>query len=322
MNIRYFFAILFASILLVACGEDSKKTPQETTKVKIPAFSAQGAYDLVKAQVDLGYRCPECPGAQKAIDFMKNELKQAGWAVETQSFDAKLYTGKEVKGVNVIGRYNPHVKERVMLCAHWDSRMIADKDTTRVDQPIDGANDGASGVGVLLQLAKTIQANPIPMGVDIIFFDMEDQGDDGGNDPYSWGLGSQYWAKNLHEKPYQIKYGILLDMVGHKDAVFPMEGYSLYSAPDVVRKVWGVAKILGKQKYFVNKQIGGITDDHRFIIESAKLPMIDIIDYREEGFMKEHHTHGDGMNAIDKNTLGAVGQVVTATIYKESNKEL
>lgn len=321
MNIRYFLSILFICLLFVGCGGDVEKIPQENTKVKIPAFSAQGAYDFVQAQVDLGYRCPGCPGAEKAIDYMKSELQNAGWDVELQTFDAKIYTGQEFKGTNVIGRYNPEVKERVMLCAHWDSRLIADKDTVRQDQPIAGANDGASGVGVLLQLAHTISQNPIPMGVDIIFFDLEDQGEDGGGDAYTWGLGSQYWSRNLHEKPYHIKYGILLDMVGHPDAEFPIEGYSWQYAQDVVRKVWKVADILGHNDLFVDKGIGGITDDHYFINTIAKLPVIDIIDYREGKFMHEHHTHADDMRTIDKKTLGAVGQVITATIYKESNKE-
>ncbi len=321
MKFRWFFSFLFFGLFL-SCQTDVEKKPQENVKVKIPAFSGQAAYDLVKAQVDLGPRCPECPGASKAIALFRNELQKAGWDVDLQTFDTKLFTGQEVSGTNIIGRYNPEVNERVLLCAHWDSRMIADKDTTRKEEPIAGANDGASGVGVLLEIAHTISRHPIPMGVDIVLFDMEDQGDDGGKNPNSWGLGAQYWAKNLPEKPYPVKYGILLDMVGAKDAEFPKEGYSMHYAPQVVNKIWKLAKIIGKEKYFVNtKMQGGITDDHYFINSIARIPTIDIIHHKSDGFMKEHHTHADDMDVIDKNTLAAVGQVVLSTIYKESNKE-
>ena len=318
MKFQHLFYCLFF-ISLWSCQTDTEKVPQERKKVKIPTFAAQGAYDLVEAQVNLGPRCPECPGADKAIDWMSSELKSAGWEVIKQTFDATLYTGKEVRGTNVIGRYNPHVKERVMLCAHWDSRMIADKDTTRKEEPIAGANDGASGVGVILQIAKTISENPIPMGVDVVFFDLEDQGKDGSSDEYSWGLGSQYWAKNLPDDPYEVKYGILLDMVGAPDAEFPKEYYSMQNAKPVVDKVWKVASILKKGNYFVNRRIGGITDDHKFIMEYARFPVIDIIHHKDDKFMAAHHTHADDMRVIDKKTLGAVGQVVLSTVYKESN---
>ncbi len=320
MNIKYFFFFLFFA-LVISCKQDKQKVPQENIKVKIPAFNGQSAYDLVKAQVDMGPRNPGSQASKKAIKWMSNQLKSNGWEVSKQEFEASLYTGEKVQGVNIIGQYNPQVKERVMLCAHWDSRMIADKDSVRMDEPIPGANDGASGVGVLLEIARVIDQNPIPMGVDIIFFDLEDQGADGGGKDYSWGLGSQFWARNLHEKPYQIKYGILLDMVGEKNAQFPKEGFSMKVAPGLVNQVWRVAKLLKKDNYFVNRNIGYITDDHRFIIEYARLPVIDIIGYREDGFMQAHHTHADDMSSIDKNTLSAVGQVVLTNLYKESNKE-
>jgi hypothetical protein len=322
MKYKYFLSLLFLAFLVSCKPDDGKKVAQENIKVKIPAFSGQSAYDLVKAQVDMGTRHPGSEASKKAIKWMRSNLKSYGWEVSLQTFKTALYTGEQVEGTNIVARYNPHVKERVLLCAHWDTRMIADKDTTRMDEPIPGANDGASGVAVLLEIARTISKNPIPMAVDIVLFDLEDQGDDGGTDEYSWCLGSQYWASHLPEKPYHVKYGILLDMVGAKDAEFPKEGFSMTYAPEVVNKVWGVAKLLNKQKYFVDDLIGGITDDHRFLIQYAKFPAIDIIHHKNDQFMEEHHTHADGMDIIDKNTLQAVGQVVLATIYKESNKEL
>ena len=321
MKFRYFLSLLFFVFLFSCKPDDGKKVPQENIKVKIPAFSGQAAYDLVKAQVDMGTRNPGSEASKKAIKWMQSHLKSSGWKTSLQTFKTALYTGEQVDGTNIIARYNPHVKERVLLCAHWDSRMIADKDSVRIDEPIPGANDGASGVAVLLEIARTISKNPIPMGVDIVLFDLEDQGDDGGKDEYSWCLGSQYWAAHLPDKPYEVKYGILLDMVGAKGAKFPKAGYSMNYAPEVVNKVWGIAKLLNKDNYFVNEEIGGITDDHRFIIQYARFPVIDIIHYENDKFMAEHHTHADGIDIIDKNTLGAVGQVVLATVYKESNKE-
>ena len=321
MKLKYIFGLLFC-VSLFSCKKEIEKVPQENTKVKIPAFSSQSAYDLVKAQVDMGPRAPGTPGAKTAIKWMRSKLKSYGWQTIDQTFEATVFKDIKVKGTNIIGRYKPEVKERVLLCAHWDSRLIAEKDSTRQDEPILGANDGGSGVGVLLEIARVISENPIPMGVDIVFFDVEDQGEN--NDPTgrSWGLGSQHWAKNLHEKPYEVKYGILLDMVGAPDAEFPKEGYSMQRAAPIVNKVWGLAKKLNKQNYFVDRPLGGnITDDHYFIMEYARIPVIDIIHHKNKGFMKEHHTHDDDMDAIDKKTLGAVGQVVLSTIYKESNRD-
>jgi aminopeptidase-like protein len=158
------------------------------------------------------------------------------------------------------------------------------------------------------------------MGVDIIFFDAEDAGSEEPGNDYSWGLGSQYWSKNLHEHPYEVKYGILLDMVGSRNATFPKEGFSMRSAPDRVNQIWNLAKQMGRERYFVDRRAGFITDDHRFIIENTKIPMIDIINIQEDGnFGDYHHTHADNMDIIDKQTLEAVGQVILATIYRESN---
>lgn len=316
-----YFLLLFC--IFMGCKQEStSKVDQENRKVTIPAFSADNAYALIQEQLAMGPRHPGSPGARAAVQWIKKHLEKNNWQTELQHFDAQLFTGEKAKGVNVIGRWKPEVKERVILCAHWDTRAIADKDTIRQEEPIPGANDGASGVAVLLEIARLIAAQDLPMGVDMLFFDLEDQGEDGANNDYSWGLGSQHWAKNPHETPYIAQYGILLDMVGAKGATFYKEGFSVQNAAHVVNKVWGVARVLKKQDYFKDLYIGGITDDHRFIMEHARIPVIDIIDYREEGFMAEHHTHGDDIDIIDKSTLAAVGQVVLATLIKESNREL
>jgi len=289
IRIGIFTSILF-SLILFGCKKE--KVPQQNIKVKISRFDADSAYSFIQKQVDFGKRY------------------------------IKAYTGEVLKGTNIIGRFNPEVKERMLLCAHYDTRHIADKDSVDIELPIDGADDGGSGVGAILEIARQIHSNPIPMGIDIIFFDAEDYGNDKRNEEYSWGLGSQYWAKNLHEEDYEVKYGILLDMVGSKNATFPKEGLSMKTAPNQVNKIWKLAKQLGYQKYFVNRRVGDYVDDHRFIIEYAKIPMIDIINVKDDGrFGHYHHTHQDNMEIISKETLQAVGQTVLATIYKESNKE-
>lgn len=315
-HLIYLFPLLF----LLSCTED--KIPQENTKVKIGRFEADSAYAFIQKQVDFGDRFMNTPEHEHCKNWLIQKLESYGLEIEAQTFEAKAYNGTTLKGTNIIARHRPEVQERVLLCAHYDTRHIADKDTIDTNQPIDGADDGGSGVAVILEIARQLQLNPIPMGIDIIFFDAEDYGDDKPENDYSWGLGSQHWASNIHEENYQVKYGILLDMVGSQNATFPKEGFSMSSAAAQVNKIWKLAQSMGHQRYFVNRKAGHYTDDHRFIIEIAKIPMVDIINIKEDGrFGAYHHTHGDNMSIIDKRTLGAVGQVVLAYVYRESNKE-
>ncbi len=317
------FLLLFLILSFSSCFTDTvEKIPQENRKVKIGKFNVDAAYAHIEKQISFGKRTMNTPEHDACKDWLIQELKSSGFEVIPQTFKAKAYTGEMLSGTNIIGRYKPEIAERLLLCAHYDTRHIADKDSSRIDQPIDGADDGASGVAVLLEIADQIQQIDIPMGVDIIFFDAEDYGDDKGRNDYSWGLGSQHWSKNLHEKGYQPKYGILLDMIGSADATFPKEGYSMKTAATQVNKIWKLANQMGHGKYFVSRRAGDYTDDHRFIVENTSIPMVDIINIKADGrFGHYHHTHADDINIIDKKTLGAVGQIVLATVIKESNKE-
>ena len=207
---------------------------------------------------------------------------------------------------------------------------MADKDSSRTKQPIDGANDGASGVGVLLEVARIVSSgNPKPaVGVDIILFDVEDYGipefDDRSkyvnaeNNAEFYCLGSQHWGKNPHKPGYSAYYGILLDMVGAKNATFFKEQSSVEYASGILDKVWNVAQALGYGQYFRSEQSPAVTDDHTFVNTYAKIPMIDIIDFSRQGsFGHYHHTHKDNMDIIDKNTLKAVGQTVVQVVWQE-----
>lgn len=313
------YFLLFIS-LLMACHSESNKIPQEDRHVSIPTFNSTNAFAHIQTQIDFGPRRMNSEAHENCKNWLKEKLEEFNFETELQNFEAKAYTGELLKGTNIHGYHNKNVKERILLCAHYDTRHIADKDSINIEKPIDGADDGASGVAAILEIARLVDESKLPMGVDIVFFDAEDHGSDQENQSYTWGLGSQYWAKELRKTDYDYKYGILLDMVGAKNATFRKEGFSVQSAKSTVDQIWALAKNMGRDRYFIDKKIGFITDDHRFIIEKTNIPMIDIINVQESGqFGHYHHRHSDNIEVIDKETLIAVGQVVTAQIFRESN---
>lgn len=296
-------------------------------KLFIPPFNADSALHFVKAQTEFGPRVPGSKAHAECAAWLKEKLLQTTPDVIIQDFKARVYDGKVYNGKNIIAVYNPEAKARIMLCAHWDSRPYADHDPdpAKRNEPVMGANDGASGVGVLLEVARILKENKPNAGVDIIFFDLEDYGppqdkqDEAANE--HWGLGSQHWSKNPHATGYRARFVVLLDMVGAKDAKFRKEGFSMYFAPDKVKKVWDIAHSLGYQDYFLNETGGYINDDHYFINELAKIPAIDIIHLdpasSNGSFFEYWHTTGDTFDKIDKETLRVVGEVVTKVVFVE-----
>jgi Zn-dependent M28 family amino/carboxypeptidase len=320
-------------ILLLQCknSDDTTSTPEaevEVRTVKIPAFNRDTAFHFIEEQLSFGPRVPNSDGHTACRQWITEILESYGGSVLEQNFNARTYFNQDIQGTNIIGQFNPTYKKRILLAAHWDTRYIAeeDDDVTMRDKPLPGADDGASGVAILLEIARTMKENPINLGVDLIFFDAEDQGERESNNNESWCLGSQYWSKNLHIKNYRPKYGILLDMVGARNAMFNKENVSgLYSHASQVHalytKVWNLAQGMGKGNYFIDSRISGIIDDHYFVNLYTGIPMINIINKpvgSRQGFGDHWHTHNDDIDVIDKQTLSAVGQVVTAIIYKES----
>ncbi|HFB99514.1 MAG TPA: M28 family peptidase, partial [Phaeodactylibacter sp.] len=300
----------------------TSSTPPASVEVKIPKFNRDSAYIFTEKQVAFGARVPNSEAHKKCKKWYIEKFKSLGADVIEQDFQVKSYENKTLHSTNIIAQFNPENTHRVVLASHWDSRHHADQDQdkSKKKQPVMGADDGASGVGMLLEIARQIQLNKIDLGVDIVLFDAEDQGSSGGKET-TWCLGSQYWAKHLHRPNYKPKFGILLDMAGAKNARFTKEEYSLKYAPNVVNKVWKIAKERGYGNYFVNEKGGPLIDDHLFVNTLAKIPMIDIINRPQNsrtGFGDYWHTHKDNMSVIHKSTLRAVGQTLLATIYREA----
>jgi glutaminyl-peptide cyclotransferase len=295
--------------------------------VETPDFKADSAYAFIEKQVQFGPRVPNSEASQNTLKFLVAKLKSYGWTVTEQPFTAFRYDGKKLQGTNIIAQFQPAIAKRILLSSHWDARSIADKDSIRKDEPIDAANDGASGVGVLLEIARNLHEtkNKPAVGVDIVLFDLEDHGEPedytGEHKPNSWALGSQHWAANLVPANYRPYYGILLDMVGGKGAMFPHEGTSMQYAPGIVRSIWATAADLGYSNLFVDQDAFGISDDHTAVNEIAKIQMIDMIDLRAVNggfeFGSFHHTHADNLANIDKSTLKAVGQTLLQVLYRE-----
>lgn len=285
--------------------------------VAVPNFNADSAFAYVKRQVDFGPRVPGTPAHKACADWLTAQLRQYSDTVLVQTGKVTAHNGKKLPMYNIIASFAPQNPKRILLAAHWDTRPVADQDDERSEEPILGANDGGSGVGVLLEIARQLHAQQPQVGIDIVLFDVEDYGSSDTENSYC--LGSQYWAAQPHRPGYKAQYGILLDMVGAADAVFPKEQFSLAFAPDIVQRVWNTATNLGFDSYFTPNVGGAITDDHFYVNKLANIPTIDIIHYTPEGtFGKYWHTHDDNMSAVDKNTLSAVGTVVLHVIYNEA----
>lgn len=331
MHILY-IALLACS--LAACSQAKNQQKENTTvsqavpQTNTPTFDADSAYTYVENQVKFGPRVPNTQAHKDCGNYLASELKRFGAKVYEQEATLTAYDNTGLEAKNIIGSYNPDSDKRILLFAHWDSRPYSDHDPDPANyrKPIDGADDGASGVGVLLEIARLIGQNNPGVGIDIIFFDAEDYGTPEFVEEYkpdTWCLGTQFWAKNPHVPNYQANFGILLDMVGAKNATFFKEGTSLRKAPNIVDMVWNTARDLGYGKFFINATGGTFTDDHEYVIKGRNIPCIDIINNdpeNEQGFGWYWHTQKDNMENIDRETLKAVGQTVLEVVYNRQKK--
>ncbi|KGI60358.1 peptidase, M28 family [Prevotella sp. DNF00663] len=312
-------------------GSQTEMLPETEEVEKVnpvgPAFNADSAYAFTQAQCDFGPRSMNSVGHDRCAEWIVNRFKAYGCKVEIQRADLTGYDGTVLKSQNIMASYRPELTTRILLCAHWDSRPWADNDPDSANwhKPIMAANDAASGVAVMLEIARLLnQDKKLNIGVDFVCFDAEDWGTpqwaDVEDDGESWALGAQYWAQHI-PGGYAPRYGILLDMVGGQGARFFQEQMSKQYAPDIVKKVWRAARSAGYGSFFPKTDGGAVTDDHIPVNDFAKIPTIDIIPYypdcRQSSFGPTWHTLADDMQHIDKNTLKAVGQTVIQVLFME-----
>ena len=235
--------------------------------------------------------------------------------LQTQQFLIECY-GEDVHGTNVIASFGEDDAAPILFCCHWDTRPIADKDSDPDNRrkPILGANDGASGVAVLLELATLFAEKPPPKNVALVFLDAEDSGE---FEECDYCIGSYYFARNLDsvfpKRPASNGplFGVLIDMIGDKDLSIQRERYSVAAAPDIVARVWAVARRLGC-KQFKDDLGPAVFDDHIWFNRSG-IPMIDVIDFDYPFW----HTMEDTVDKCSKDSLKAVGDVLYALAYED-----
>lgn len=308
--------ILIVSLALGSCAAKSSDKGEngvsaaETASVNeniTPSFSADSAYKYLARQVEFGPRVPNTEAHRKAGDWLVAELKRHGAEVTEQKAGLTTFDNTPITARNIFGQFNPGAEDRILLLAHYDCRPWADQDPdiSKRNTPVDGANDGASGVAVLLEAARQLKATGSKKGVDILFVDAEDWGTDG--DDESWAMGARYFANNPILPGYAPKMAILLDMVGGKEATFPREYFSQRYAAAINNAFWKAAAEAGYPELFTNEIGGAVTDDHIELLK-AGIPAIDIIDYRAgTGFNPTWHTSSDNLENISTETLDAVG---------------
>ncbi|MFA6517475.1 MAG: M28 family peptidase [Bacteroidia bacterium] len=296
------------------------KTQSKETSVYVkasPEFNADTAYSFVQKQVDFGPRVVSSAAHIACGDWIVKSFKKYAHTVIEQKGSMMNWDKRQIPIRNIIASFNPKHTKRILITAHWDSRPYADNDPVVANhrQAVTAADDGASGVAVMLEMARVLAQKMPDVGVDFICFDAEDLGKTAYDDSYC--LGSQYWGRNLHQAGYKADFAINLDMVGGRGAKFVWEGYSIQQAEPVLRRVWDHAIQLGYSGYFFYFRSGAITDDHKYIFDYTSIPAIDIICFNQEtGFPSWWHTIHDTMENIDRNTLKAVGQTVLETIFK------
>lgn len=313
--------IFLMSVFIISCSEEKERVVAPIYTInynaETPKFIAQNAFDEIKAQVEFGPRNPNSEGHKNALQYLQSKLSEYADEVVIQSFEYSGYDDVRLSLSNIIAKFNPLSENRILLCAHWDTRpwADADPDPERRDLPISGANDGASGVGVLLEIARILSQHKLEYGIDIVLFDGEDYGKE--NDLLNFCLGSKYFAVASKSDPH---FAILLDLVGDKNAIFPKETYSIQYASEIVELIWDTAKNVNASK-FINTTGSPIYDDH-IPLNSSGIKTINIIDNdyvgQKASNRKFWHTHEDTIDKIGIETLQQVGNVIVKLIFSIS----
>jgi Zn-dependent M28 family amino/carboxypeptidase len=304
-------AIIALALSLGACTGE-RAAPPPTESVPVPTFDGEEAYALIAEQVAFGPRVPGSAGHARQLEWMEEYLRERADTLIVQSFTHQTTTGETLHLTNLFARFRPEAPDRVLYLAHWDTRPTADEDPDPAlrDQPILGANDGGSGTAVLLQLADVLSRHSPPIGVDILLVDGEDYGPTTA-DMY---MGSIHFAANL-PPGYRPLYGVLVDMVGDRDPVFPVEAFSQQYAPEVVERVWRLAAELGYGRIFRRTPGLAIEDDH-IPLNRAGIRTIDIIDFDYGPGNSYWHTHQDVLEHTGPVGLEAVGRVLTTLVFR------
>ena len=326
------FTYLALVLLLAGCSVAHKQPSSQALQPAV-VFCGDSAYAYVAGQVAFGPRVPGSDAHNDCVQYIGHTMERFGAKVEIQTGEVQRYDGQWQHVANIIARLPADSgftdKPAIMLCAHYDSRPWADQeeDYDKRMIPILGANDGASGVGVLMEVARQWQnLNVRKHPLDVVLFDSEDMGTPafytGKQLPHTWCLGAQLWARSYRQSVISnqqsaIEYGILLDMVGDPNAAVPREYYSEQFAQKYVDRIWRAAEQQGFSHRFVSSKAYPITDDHYYVNTVAKIPCVDIIHYipnSDTGFPWWWHTSKDDMSNISPNTLQEVGKVVMKVI--------
>ncbi|HEV7704020.1 MAG TPA: M28 family peptidase [Gemmatimonadaceae bacterium] len=297
---RSIFALSAAALLAVACRGDKGQT----------SFNGTAALAYAKAQLDFGTRVPNSLGAQRAGDWIVAQMKTRADTVIEQKWDHVTVKGDTLHLRNILARIHPAAAQRVLFLTHWDTRPVSDqaRDPAQRNAPMPGANDGASGVALLVALGDALKKTPANVGVDLLFVDGEDYGDFGAMKDVL--LGSTYFASHLPSPDYKPLYAVLFDMIGDKDLDIYQEPISLSRAPEVVSLVWNEAQSLGYARYFINSPSNaGVTDDHVPLLD-AGIHTIDVIDFD----YPSHHTPDDTFDKLSAHSLQVVGDVATGLL--------
>ena len=325
--------ILLAALvcLFSACGEKTKSKAGGADTIALapcPTFNTDTCMKYIQEQCDFGPRVTGSEESALCKQYLINQFKRLGATVEEQPCNVTLWDGSERAACNIIARINPDNLDRILFCAHWDSRPWADNDEDEKNhkKPVLAANDGASGVAMMMEFCRLLQQNPVKVGIDFVCFDAEDMGtpqwaETEESTSHTWCLGSKYWAEKAREDGYNARYGVLLDMVGGRGSVFPAEKVSQEYAQPIVSLIWRLANQIGYGQFFpLNKEGSYLMDDHVNVNRYARVPCIDIVPFFTDGpsnFGPTWHTVNDTPENIDPNVLEAVGQTLTQLIYNE-----